>query len=196
MVRLVRIGHIEKPSFPEQMNKCNFLAFMCPRHSVRYIPIRDSMYPHTTTPPLITRGWAEMYWAENGAKRGASPTHLYVRDWDFVFSLCECVFVCVYLGSLSCPCWVPWPRLSSYIREAWKQAWGHLERPISSQTVGHGEVSWEIGDWETVWETAGEGEGKADSLGTVMTSEAKVTWPHFRFTVKLAVGNFYYVLEC
>lgn len=55
------------------------------------------------------------------------------------------VCLCVYLGSPSCPCWDPWPRPSSYIQEAWKRALGHLERPISSQSIGYGEVLREDG---------------------------------------------------
>lgn len=51
MVRLVRIGHIEKKknSFPERLYKCNFLAFMFTRRFVRYIPSRYvSSHNHTT----------------------------------------------------------------------------------------------------------------------------------------------------
>lgn len=67
------------------------------------------MYPHTTTPPWITRGWAEMYWAEYGAKHGTSPTHLCERDCRvFFFFVCTCVCVSVprlpllpMLGSLA-----------------------------------------------------------------------------------------------
>ncbi len=48
-VKLVRIGHIEIPSFPEQLYKCNFLAFMFICRSVGYIPGRYvSSHNHTT----------------------------------------------------------------------------------------------------------------------------------------------------
>lgn len=90
------------------------------------------MYRYTITPPRITRGWAEMCWVWYGVKHG---NRLRVCFPPYMF-VCVCC-CCVYLGSLFCPCWVPWPRPSSYIQEAWKQVWDHLEAPISSQTVCH-----------------------------------------------------------
>lgn len=75
------------------------------------------------------------------------------RLYDTLTFFIGCMCVCVYLGSLSCPSWVPWPRPSSYIQEAWKQALGHLEGPISSESVGNREGSQEYGDWKTVLET-------------------------------------------
>lgn len=79
--------------------------------------------------------------------------------------------MCVYLDSLSCPCWVPWPQPSSYIQVAWKRACGHLERPISSQSVG-GEVDGQVGGGVTEW-----GRWLSDSVGTQLegrTGEARV----------------------
>lgn len=141
---------------------------------VWYIPWRYvSTHNHTTMENQ------RMSWrcVKNGAKQDISPP-------GFISLGCRCV-LCVYLGSLSCPCWDPWPRPSSYIREAWKRALGHLERPISSQRTGYREVLREDGDWETVWETtgrvdewavcAGEGEGTEHAWGGAGTSKANVT---------------------
>lgn len=90
--------------------------------------------------------------AENGAERNSpvrfgSVRFSTIRQVERLVIVqgvggCKCVCVsvsvrvCVYLDSLSCPCWVPWPQPSSYIQVAWKRACGHLERPISSQSVG------------------------------------------------------------
>lgn len=138
-VKLVRTGH-------SQSSWINaILLHLC-------LPVAPSdtypedMYRHTTTPPWRTRGWAEDVSRMEQSKTSVPP--------GFISLGCRCV-LCVYLGSLSCPCWDPWPRPSSYIREAWKRALGHLEGPISSQRTGYGEVLREDGDWETVWQTTG-----------------------------------------
>lgn len=114
--------------------------FTC--RAVWYMPWRYvSTHNHTT---MDNR---RMSWrcVENGAKQDIGTTRLFFSGVQ--------VRLCVYLGSPSCPCWDPWPRPSSYIREAWKRALGHLEQPISSQSTGYGEVLREDGGWETVWET-------------------------------------------
>lgn len=121
---------------------------------VWYIPWRYvSTHNHTTMENQ------RMSWrcVKNGAKQDISPP-------GFISLGCRCV-LCVYLGSLSCPCWDPWPRPSSYIREAWKRALGHLERPISSQRTGYREVLREDGDWETAWETTGRVDECGRQLG-------------------------------
>lgn len=133
MVKLVRTGHIEIPSFPERLYKCNFLAFMFICRSVRYIPERYVSSHNHTTMDNQRMSWNVLSWVWNKARRQSHPFASSVWGPDFLRAF---VFVCVYLGSLFCPCWVPWPRPSSYIREAWKQVWGHLERPISNQRVG------------------------------------------------------------
>lgn len=129
-VKRVRIGHIEIPSFPERLYKCNFLAFMFTCRYVRYIPGRYVSSHNHTTMDNQRMSWNVLSWVWSKAQHQSDPFVL--RGCVFLHL---CVFVCVYLGSLSCPCWVPWPRPSSYIQGAWKQALGHLERPISSQRV-------------------------------------------------------------
>lgn len=122
---------------------------------VWYIPSRYvSTHNHTTMDNQ------RMSWrcVENGAKQDISTTQFF---FFFFFSGVQ-VRLCVYLGSPSCPCWDPWPRPSSYIREAWKRALGHLEQPISSQSTGYGEVLREDGDWET---EVGETTGRVDECG-------------------------------
>lgn len=96
------------------------------------------MYRHTTTPPWKPEDELKMCREWSKARHRNHPAF-------FFFSGVQ-VCLCVYLGSLSCPCWDPWPRPSSYIREAWKRALGHLEQPISSQSTGYGEALREDGD--------------------------------------------------
>lgn len=136
-VKLVRTGH-------SRSSWINAILL----HSCLPVALSDTcpegMYRHTTTPPWTTGGWVEDVSRMEQSKTSGPP--------GFFFSGVQ-VRLCVYLGSPSCPCWDPWPRPSSYIREAWKRALGHLEQPISSQSTGYGEVLQEDGGWETVWET-------------------------------------------
>lgn len=54
------------------------------------------MYPHTTTPPWITRRWAEMCWAEYEAKHQSEQC-----VWELCFSMYRCLCVCTSAPSLA-----------------------------------------------------------------------------------------------
>lgn len=117
----------------------------------------------------VRRGTARYGTARHGTVRCEPVTPVIVPE------VRERVCVCVYLDSLSCPCWVPWPQPSSYIQVAWKRACGHLEQPISSQSVG-GEGGWRGGGGGGFYK--GGGRWLSDSVGTQLegrTGETRVS---------------------
>lgn len=78
-VEQVRISHVEIPTFPEQLYKCNFLAFMLVSHSVRYIPgWYVSRHNHST---MKNQRWTEM-------------CCVWSKAWRSIWSVFLLVFVC------------------------------------------------------------------------------------------------------
>lgn len=192
-VKLVRVGHIEIASYAERLYKCNFLAFMFICRSVRYIPGRYVSSHNHTTMDNQRMSWNVLSWVWGKAQRQSDPFVIGVRG-AVSFHVCMLMCVCVYLGSLSCPCLAPWPRPSSYIREAWKQVWGHLERPISNQRVccggGSGGERWlrnSVGDsWWGVdrWDKVCAGE--REELGSFLCLTVQSKGHKAAFIISLA----------
>ena len=89
-VRLVRIGHIEIPSFPERLYKCNFLAFMFTHRSVGYIPGRYVSSHNHTTMDNQRMSWNVLSWVWSKARHQSDP---FVFEGKCVFYACLCVCV-------------------------------------------------------------------------------------------------------
>lgn len=96
-VTLVRTGHVEIPSFPEQLYKCNFFAFMFTRRSFRYIPGRYVSSHNHTTMDNQRMSWNVLSWVWSKARHQSDPFVLR----GLCFWVHMCLSVCTSAPSLA-----------------------------------------------------------------------------------------------
>lgn len=167
-VEQVRISHVEIPTFPEQLYKCNFLAFMLVSHSVRYIPgWYVSRHNHST---MKNQRWTEMCCVWSKAWRSIDLKRFFVS---------VCVWMCTSAPSLAHAGFLGLGHPVIFRRHGNGSVitWND-QSAVRESAEGRGGLVLSQESWETSWETLGRGtrggredvcvwvSGTGDTLGT------------------------------
>lgn len=94
-------SHIEKPSFPEQLYKCNFFAFVFTCRSVRYIPSRYVSSHNHTTMDNQRMSWNVLSWVWSKARHQSDPFVWKGLQGFFFLCVHVCLCVCTSAPSLA-----------------------------------------------------------------------------------------------
>ena len=180
MVKLVRTGHKEVPSFPEQLYKCNFLAFMFICRSVRYIPDRYVSSHNHSAMDNQRMSWNVLSWVWSKARHLSDPFVSSVWGPAFLLVCCTCVCVCTSAPSLAHAGFLGLGHPVILGRHGhWSEVTWNDQSAIRESAVGGGGWGGVVecclrtaSDWETAWETT----GGVDRWDRVCASEGGGGW--------------------